>query len=354
LKVIVLGNSTAGKTSLVKYWGNKTFDERQVSTHGIYTPMDIPVQGGQHDRTFRVNVWDFGGQDYYHATHRLFITRDSVFIIVCDRTLESKPRQELTTEYEADENGVVKEIEVLVQHYPYSYWTDTLAHLTGAHRDVDTVRMPLFLIENKCAEYAEDDNRKMSLTEEERNQIPFDIIGNEFYHLDIKAAYKYHNSNSDELENAPFAVSYQKFEKKLISILQKQIADNKYEVLSYFPIVRDTLERLAKARQTDEAVEEINHFLEQSGIKPISEFAKLPVWITSDEYREIVKNSRKVKQNEGKIPWASLHTYLQNLCGSIFHFDNIPKLKDIVFIDPNWLHTSIYKVLNMEVLENKG
>src|SRR5690606_37581876 len=51
---------------------------------------------------------------------------------------------------------------------------------------------------------------------------------------------------------------------------------------------------------------------------------------------------------------ASLHTYLQNLCGSIFHFDNIPKLKDIVFIDPNWLHTSIYKVLNMEVLENKG
>ena len=35
-------------------------------------------------REFHVNIWDFGGQEIYHATHQFFLTRRSVYVLVCD------------------------------------------------------------------------------------------------------------------------------------------------------------------------------------------------------------------------------------------------------------------------------
>ncbi|WP_347242416.1 hypothetical protein [Nostoc sp. FACHB-888] len=32
----------------------------------------------QNGREFRVNIWDFGGQEIYHATHQFFLTRRSL------------------------------------------------------------------------------------------------------------------------------------------------------------------------------------------------------------------------------------------------------------------------------------
>src|SRR5690606_10093633 len=145
----------------------------------------------------RVNVWDFGGQDYYHATHRLFITRDSTFILVCVKELENKPEEELTTEYMYDENNEVIPIEVPVQHYPYTYWTDTITHLTDANNNPAKHKMPLFLVENKCALYPKNDKRRMRLPDNV-GDIPFEVIGGDFYHLDISEAWNY---NQDVVKN---------------------------------------------------------------------------------------------------------------------------------------------------------
>jgi internalin A len=41
----------------------------------------FPVDG---DRQFTVNIWDFGGQEIYHATHQFFLTRRSLYILVAD------------------------------------------------------------------------------------------------------------------------------------------------------------------------------------------------------------------------------------------------------------------------------
>ncbi len=343
LKVIVIGNSTAGKTSLVKYWGNKTFDEQQVSTHGIYTPMDIPLE----DDYVRVNVWDFGGQDYYHATHRLFITRDSTFVLVCARELENKPEEELTKEYVL-ENGVVTEKEVRVQHYPYTYWLQTLSHLIGADKNEN--KMPLFLVENKCGLYA--DNARMHLTESDRKKILFEIVGNDFFHLDIQDAWIFSEKPMENLHLAVHASEYQKFEKGLLSILQKQVKENRHEIIRYFPNVRDTLETLAELRKNEQVSDALNELLAENKIDRIERYKKLPIWISYKEYQDIVYRARTKK--EGEPPWESLHIYLQNMCGRIFHFKDIPALKDIVFIDPNWLHQTIYKVLGSEVRDNKG
>ncbi|MFC1637339.1 COR domain-containing protein, partial [Planctomycetota bacterium] len=42
------------------------------------------------NRTFRLNVWDFGGQQIYHATHQFFLTKSSLYVLVDDTRKDHK------------------------------------------------------------------------------------------------------------------------------------------------------------------------------------------------------------------------------------------------------------------------
>ena len=39
-------------------------------------------------KLFRVNLWDFGGQAIYHATHQFFLTKRSLYALVADTRKE--------------------------------------------------------------------------------------------------------------------------------------------------------------------------------------------------------------------------------------------------------------------------
>ena len=41
-------------------------------------------------RTFQLNVWDFGGQQIYHATHQFFLTKSSLYVLVDDTKKDDK------------------------------------------------------------------------------------------------------------------------------------------------------------------------------------------------------------------------------------------------------------------------
>lgn len=85
-KLLIVGEAGAGKTTLA----NKILDpnyelQPEDSTHGIDIHEYIfPYQ----DHNFRVNIWDFGGQEIYHATHRFFLTERSLYILVADERKE--------------------------------------------------------------------------------------------------------------------------------------------------------------------------------------------------------------------------------------------------------------------------
>ena len=73
-KLLILGEVGAGKTSLANKLINANYTLREEkSTHGINVLkfLPFPVEG---DRQFKVNIWDFGGQEIYHATHKFFLT----------------------------------------------------------------------------------------------------------------------------------------------------------------------------------------------------------------------------------------------------------------------------------------
>ncbi|MEA5551372.1 COR domain-containing protein [Anabaena cylindrica UHCC 0172] len=78
-KVLLVGQGTVGKTSLVKRLIENKFDANERKTEGINIQnWDIEV----NHQTIRLNIWDFGGQEIMHATHQFFLTKRSLYLLV--------------------------------------------------------------------------------------------------------------------------------------------------------------------------------------------------------------------------------------------------------------------------------
>ncbi|MEB3301591.1 MAG: COR domain-containing protein [Cyanobacteriota bacterium] len=89
-KVLILGEGSSGKTSLLRrlYQPALPLPAEEETTKGI----DIHRHEfkGQHGQPFRLNVWDFGGQQIYHATHQFFLTKRSMYVLLDDTRSNNK------------------------------------------------------------------------------------------------------------------------------------------------------------------------------------------------------------------------------------------------------------------------
>ena len=80
-KMILVGQGDVGKTCLAKrliydeFIEDKTTEGIDILKWGITAPTDEKEE-------INLNVWDFGGQDIYHATHQFFLTKRSVYLLV--------------------------------------------------------------------------------------------------------------------------------------------------------------------------------------------------------------------------------------------------------------------------------
>ncbi|MEH2468140.1 leucine-rich repeat domain-containing protein [Nostoc sp.] len=86
-KLLILGEGGAGKTTLAKKIQNPNYklQKDETSTEGIdVIQWKFPFKG----KEFQVNIWDFGGQEIYHATHQFFITKRSFYTVVADTRKE--------------------------------------------------------------------------------------------------------------------------------------------------------------------------------------------------------------------------------------------------------------------------
>ncbi|GEP46376.1 COR domain-containing protein [Brevifollis gellanilyticus] len=82
VKVLVVGESEVGKTSLIRQLLGEDFNPGQSQTHGIERHR-LMMNCGRLGEV-RLNVWDFGGQDIMHATHQFFLSHRSVYVLVLD------------------------------------------------------------------------------------------------------------------------------------------------------------------------------------------------------------------------------------------------------------------------------
>ncbi|MCK4793793.1 MAG: leucine-rich repeat domain-containing protein [Desulfobacteraceae bacterium] len=97
-KLMIVGQGGVGKTSLLNRLLFNFYDERDQPTKGVdietwdkeiaktgiaVNEWNLPMSAEEKSH-IRMNVWDFGGQEIYHATHQFFLTKDSIYLLVWD------------------------------------------------------------------------------------------------------------------------------------------------------------------------------------------------------------------------------------------------------------------------------
>ncbi|TYQ13386.1 UNVERIFIED_CONTAM: internalin A [Acetivibrio alkalicellulosi] len=86
-KMIYIGDGAAGKTSLIKRLKDEGFDDKESTTLGVtITDHDFYIDGVK----FISHMWDFGGQEIMHSTHKFFLSERCLYVLVLEARKEMK------------------------------------------------------------------------------------------------------------------------------------------------------------------------------------------------------------------------------------------------------------------------
>jgi len=87
-KVVLLGESGVGKTSIISRFINDTFDEGLVTTTGAsYVGKDM-VFKDYNNQVIKFEIWDTAGQEKYRSLTQIFYKDAAIAILVYDITNE--------------------------------------------------------------------------------------------------------------------------------------------------------------------------------------------------------------------------------------------------------------------------
>lgn len=295
-KLIFVGNSRAGKTSLWQFLKDKIYNEQADSTHGIKTEIwDSETLGTEDNQNLAAHIWDFGGQEYYHATHRLFLADNAVYVLVWEHDSNKQGTRLEQFKLDDDPNGEIEEAEL--EHFPASYWLENIQYFAGKH-------CPVLIVQNKVDEEA----LKANYTEGGKN-LP------DCFHLSVKNAFEFQQGHQDLEESN---MDFQKFKLRLLKELRKNATA--FKLVKYYAQVREALE--TKAKDTEYiAVSELKHIALQFDETPDLE---------------------------------NLLAYLKSFTNTVLYFPQNDVLKDRLYLNPTHISRDIYKILNKQVRENNG
>lgn len=155
IKVILVGNSEVGKTTLAKYFDNeKELDKPHIATHWM-EEREISSKNIIEiiDEKCVIHLFDFGGHDYFHDTHHLFYGTNTIYLLLWD-----KETNKLALRSCAQENRKGEDVCIQTQDYPIKYWLESVKHFI---KDVqaenfefkfsreETYNSSLLLVQNK-------------------------------------------------------------------------------------------------------------------------------------------------------------------------------------------------------------
>jgi len=86
-KMLIVGQSAVGKTSLINRLKFNTYNLNESMTKGINV---VKWKVSYNKKGYKLNIWDFGGQEIMHATHQFFLTKRSLYILVLDSRLDDQ------------------------------------------------------------------------------------------------------------------------------------------------------------------------------------------------------------------------------------------------------------------------
>ncbi|MBC6995557.1 COR domain-containing protein [Neolewinella lacunae] len=148
-KVLIVGNGRVGKTTMYRRLNNLSPNEKEKSTHGVIIASH---RWPDKDSPYNVQFWDFGGQDIYHATHRLFLESSAVYIVAWD------PESEKLDQYSIPDEGPYG----VYQNFRLPYWLDYVYRASGGGRrsnwrwEQNKSTTPLLVVQTKKQHSVED------------------------------------------------------------------------------------------------------------------------------------------------------------------------------------------------------
>ena len=87
-KVVLLGESGVGKTSIISRFINDTFEEGLVTTTGAsYACKDMEFKD-YNNQVIKFEIWDTAGQEKYRSLTSIFYKDSQIAILVYDVTSE--------------------------------------------------------------------------------------------------------------------------------------------------------------------------------------------------------------------------------------------------------------------------
>jgi len=131
LKLIIVGNSNSGKSTLVHYLTNRRLPAQALcSTHGL-TYSSWQPDWKIDDQEITVNIIDFGGQEYYHGTHHMLFSRGAIYLLLWnpgtnENRMIDTPVGDRTTN-------------ALIRHFNIRYWLNAIEIYSGSLNKTETV-----------------------------------------------------------------------------------------------------------------------------------------------------------------------------------------------------------------------
>lgn len=86
IKIIVVGDASVGKTSLVRRFCNNEFSQSERST--VACDFNNKLYETKDKQTLKVQLWDIPGQDKFKSITKLYVKGAVGAVIVCDITNE--------------------------------------------------------------------------------------------------------------------------------------------------------------------------------------------------------------------------------------------------------------------------
>ena len=84
-KVVLIGESGVGKTSIISSYISKTFSSVLTATPGAsFTTKTVYLQ--EYKQSIKFEIWDTAGQEKYRALAKVFYKNTAVCILVYDIT----------------------------------------------------------------------------------------------------------------------------------------------------------------------------------------------------------------------------------------------------------------------------
>lgn len=309
IKLIFVGNSGVGKTQLSKFFETGKLNKERETTHGIRLNRWLPK--GKASPAFNIlkdkvaaNIWDFGGQEYYHGTFRLFLSNFAVYILLWET--DTNKNDIISTEVREEESEDL-------QHYHYKYWLDNIRHFAPDS--------PILIVQNKVDK---DQRQRISTTWIDE----YKIFGDHYISLHEAA----------KTEDSKYKWSFDTFCNDLSECFNKILKRKAEQKRSIAWLkIRDAVVEVSKAKKKNPK-------------NPFSKYLKVGKSINTKDFE---KACLEIEPELTKNEIYTMPRWLHN-SGLVIYFGDDDILNDTVYLDPIWVTTGIYKILNETVRARKG